>query len=494
VTGLPLFAALVMIELIGLAALALIERTGVLWGWPERLALAWGLGCGAVSLGLFWALAFGLGLAVATALVAVIGLGAVVIVAWLKRPELKLRAEKAKPYGLRFVVGALAPSDALHGAEAPTTNPSWLTVILIALLLLNIAWVTLVGVARPLTDWDSWVTWGMKARAIFVDGGLVPGRYFNPSLSVTNFDYPLLIPLSEAWLYQRIGRADDQAAVFLFPPFYIALLVVFYSAVRRFASRNASLGFTLLVATTPRLERSASSAFADVPLAFFALVTFVFLLRWMETRRTGDLVVAGVFGGLIGWTKNEGLLLLALAGLALVAWTIPRLWRGTEPRWPLVLALLSFAGLSALAVAPWLAYRAVHHVGSYVFLPLTSALLQANADRLLIAAQAILIRMFAPTYITVWNFVWPLAVITVLLNWRRLRSPMAYGLWVIGGYLLLVSFGYVFSSFDPVSEHIRNSIDRLMTQVVPLVWLWIAAVASGLPPSPKIGSGDRGEG
>lgn len=467
---LPLFAALAFIQLIGCALLALIRRTGECLR-PEAWALGWGLGCGAVSLGLFLALALGMGLPAATALVAALGLGAVVIAVWRRRPELKLRAEKAQPFGL-----------------------TWLSAALISLLVLNVVWVTLVGVARPLTDWDSWVTWGMKARAMFVDGGLVPARYFDSSRSVTNFDYPLLIPLSEAWLYQWIGQADEQAAVFLFPPFYIALLAVFYSAVRRLASRNASLGFTLLLATTPRLERSASSAFADVPLAFFALVTFVYLLRWMEMRRRSDLSVAGIFGGLMGWTKNEGLLFLALAGLALIAWAAPRLLRGVEPRRPLVLAALGFAGLSTLAAAPWLVYRALYHVISYAnFLPVTPALLQSNAVRLLIAVRAILVRMFAPDYVTVWNLVWPLMAIAVLPGWRRLRSLTAYWLWIIGGYLLLISFSYIFSSYDPVSEHIRNSIDRLMTQVVPLAWLWIAAVAAGPHRLPFSQNRERGE-
>jgi hypothetical protein len=480
---LSLLAALLCIGVTGWGLLTLIGRAGASWGGLERLALAWGLGCGAVSLGLFGALVMGLGLAVATAAVAASGLGMAVIALWLKRPVLT--------NDLQSLISAivLRPLSSVLTFIRSIRSPHPLTALL-SLLVLNIAWVTLVGVARPLTDWDSWVTWGMKARAIFVDGGLLPARYFDPSHSVTNVDYPLLIPLGEAWLYQWIGRADDQVAVFLFPPFYLALLAVFYSAVRCFASREASLGFTLLLATTPRLERLAGSAFADVPLAFFALVTFVHLRRWMGTRHQGDLILAGVFGGLMGWTKNEGLLLLALAGLALVAWTLPRLLWGAESRRALLMAVFGFAGLSASIIAPWLAYRAIHHVDSYVFLPPTPALLQANAGRLLLAAQALLIRMFAPTYLVVWNFVWPLAALALVVTRRRL--PTFYWLWVVGGYLLLISVSYVLSSFDPVSEHIRNSIDRLMAQVVPLVWLGLAEVA--VSPLPKPGEGERSKG
>lgn len=61
--GLSLLAALLCIGMTGWTLLTLIGRAGASWGKLERLALAWGLGYGAVSLGLFGALVMGLGLA-----------------------------------------------------------------------------------------------------------------------------------------------------------------------------------------------------------------------------------------------------------------------------------------------------------------------------------------------------------------------------------------------------------------------------------------------
>jgi hypothetical protein len=44
---------------------------------------------------------------------------------------------------------------------------------------------------------------------------------------------------------------------------------------------------------------------------------------------------------------------------------------------------------------------------------------------------------------------------------------------LVGIYLFLVSFTYIFSRFDPYLAHLNNSVERLMLQAIPLVWWWV---------------------
>ena len=38
---------------------------------------------------------------------------------------------------------------------------------LLSFFALQVAFVTILAIGRPLDVWDSWVTWGMKARTVF---------------------------------------------------------------------------------------------------------------------------------------------------------------------------------------------------------------------------------------------------------------------------------------------------------------------------------------
>ena len=81
---------------------------------------------------------------------------------------------------------------------------------LLSFFALQVAFVTILAVGRPLDVWDSWVTWGMKARTIFLEGSISPAVYGDPSRTVTQLDYPLMVPLIEAWLYGWLGVPDDR--------------------------------------------------------------------------------------------------------------------------------------------------------------------------------------------------------------------------------------------------------------------------------------------
>jgi len=151
--------------------------------------------------------------------------------------------------------------------------PNLLLLLLLVFFALQIVFVAIMTAGRPLDSWDSWVTWGMKARTIFLDGRISPAVYADPSRAVTHLDYPLLVPLIEAWLFGWLGAPDDRLAGVVSILFYLALLGIGYSAVRRRAA-------------TCRLALSVSVVLASIPQVALLRASFMPIYRWPSSRRS----------------------------------------------------------------------------------------------------------------------------------------------------------------------------------------------------------------
>ncbi|MBE7475081.1 MAG: hypothetical protein HS114_38630, partial [Anaerolineales bacterium] len=261
--------------------------------WPLRLAVGWLWGCGITSLGAFLLLWIGLSLTPA-----IIGLSLLGCLLWLftltpspggrggVAPATGVRAilrfvQKQRPPNLSLASSALRRTrrGVLPHPPAPlpllASSPPRLLFTL--LLTLQIALVAFAAWASPLTDWDAWVNWASKASAIFIGQTLSPNLYHHPARLPTNMDYPLLLPLAEAWFYTWLGGLYEPAVNLISFLFYLALLLLFYHAARRFAAPTPALGFTVLLATIPRLERPAAAGLADIPLAALVLLSFLLL-------------------------------------------------------------------------------------------------------------------------------------------------------------------------------------------------------------------------
>ena len=462
--ALPL--TLAVIWLLGLGALQPAAWLGYRASGLETQCLAWALGVGAVSFGM-WSLDR---LSVTLAgQIQWLTLAAVAILAWRAWAWIARRAEPAAVRRVRLY--------------SPPPRGRWTHVIAIflsALLVFQIAALVLAACGAPLRIWDSWVTWGMKSRIIFLDGHVSAAVYADPSRAVTLLGYPLLAPLSQAWLYGWLGAADDRLVGVLSVLHYLALLGLCAAALqRRSAPRLIVLATVTAIALLPNLATWTGAVLSDVPLALFATVAGLYLVAWLQGEAAGALWIAALAAGLLPWTKNEGLLLwLALVAVLLLLSLYGR-WAQVQQRpiWPAVGALLA----AALVInAPWQLFLHAHPVPNDAFVPVTWAAWQTNANRL----PTILRLAVTALAGTRESYAWPLAALLVLARVTGLaeRAPAAArrliwpDLWLLMPviYIALVSLGFVFSDYQPYWQHVSNSIDRLLTHVTPLVVLWLA--------------------
>jgi hypothetical protein len=456
---------------LGSLALYLVGRLGYRAGGLEALSLAWALGAGlltllmlylsALGLNLGWQMAIGLVVAV----IALLPVGRAMLLRWwpmtVRTEDYQLAMGTTKQIEAQSV--SMSPAVYRHMAHG-------VQYLLLALLALQLVLAAIPAVGRPLDVWDSWVNWGVKSRAIFLEGHISPAVYADASRTVTHLDYPLLVPLLQSWFYGWLGAPDDRFAGVASVLFYAALVGICYAAVRgRGGSRTLSLAAAATVGTISQLAGLASIVFAEMPLAVFATISGVYLLKWLEGGPPGALLLSALGAGLLCWTKRDGILFLVaiLLAVALTGWRHRRAWQGVSV---LAVATLVVAG-------PWYVFAALNSRPAPDFQSFDLGTLASNIRRW----STIVELEWNSLTNQNWSYIWPLAVLSGILFWvvRRERKPVWAALVPIAvvTHLALSGAVFFFSAFVPYEQHILGSIDRLVVQVAPLVVVWIALQA-----------------
>lgn len=220
--------------------------------------------------------------------------------------------------------------------------------------------------------WDAWAIWNLRARFLFSGGSL--GRTFSPLLAWSHPDYPVLVPGLVARSWQQLGVASPVAPMLVAALFTAATVGVLGTGLAALRHRTAGAVASLLLLGTPAFLVYGSSQVADIPLAYFMVATVVLmqLARAWPMRQHSLVVLAGCTAGMAAWTKNEGVLFLAIVAVVSVAETMARPvpWRqwirwvlGVGP-WLMLLAYfkIRWAPPNDLIALPVL-QRTVHQLG-----------------------------------------------------------------------------------------------------------------------------------
>ena len=193
----------------------------------------------------------------------------------------------------------------------------WLFAGLLALMLL---YALLRATLYPMWAWDAIATWGCKAKVFYATQGLDL-----TCIDAHNY-YPNLIPLLLSYFYFCLGRVSDHLVQGLFPLWGALLLALLYSLARRLGlSRRQSLGLTSFLALNGTVfVVHLYIAYADLPLAFFALGAVGLIYLWLAGQAPrGSLTLAGLFLAGMAWCKYEG---PPLAGTVLLAAVLTLAW------------------------------------------------------------------------------------------------------------------------------------------------------------------------
>jgi len=170
---------------------------------------------------------------------------------------------------------------------------------------------------HPEGQGDAWAIWNLRARYLF-RGGDHWRNAFSGNLSWSHLDYPLLLPglVARSWIYT--GTETQSVPIGIAMLFTCAAVGVLITALCALGGREkALLAGTVLVGTASFVKLGAAQ-YADVPVAFYFLSSIV-LICMRDRLPPAGTILAGVTAALAAWTKNEGLLFVALVPIAM-AW------------------------------------------------------------------------------------------------------------------------------------------------------------------------------
>jgi hypothetical protein len=319
--------------------------------------------------------------------------------------------------------------------------------------------------------WDALVTWEFKARAAALNSGSMPLAYYmEMGARWSHPEYPLLLPLAEAWLFDWAGLADEGLVRWLFYLYDAALLAGMYVLGTRLSgSKWNGILAMLLLFLVPQLiisDGAGTTGWADYVVALGYAMAAGYLVLAFERRTSESFGLVGVLCAALVWTKQEGAFLWVCLVLATVVFAQANHRKQAT-------ALVAVPALVVL-VAWRIFLQALGVPGSPDYLPVNPSTFWTHVNRLpeLLGWTAGQMRALG-----VWGLLWPaLAFSTILPARGRLRQHLVLTVLVIAPLVPDVMV-FVFSAWTPYLSHVESALPRLMEQVAPLAVLAIATAA-----------------
>lgn len=350
----------------------------------------------------------------------------------------------------------LAPKGELTGFRR------WAAVLIGALSAAKILFLAVTFALVPPFFDDTLSNWNMRAKVFFQQHAftLTLPNGVTPDLS----SYPPTVPLLKAMLATIAGQWNEPLVNSIHILWYIAVLLLLYSTLRRWLPLGWSLLGTYLFASLPFPLLHGTNAYADI---FVAAHVFAAVTLLLSAASAGDrdecgsfLRLAAVFGALLPFTKNEGLLIYGGAFFLLFFWLL----RKERPARRDVL----FSVVAALAVLiPWLAFKWGNGLTFGNAKAVTGLGLTFQPEVL----RAVFIHFFFEGN---WLLLFPLIVALVVRQWRTVLQWPVSLLSVFLALTVAAQIGiYLLTSL--ADEAIRQTgFGRGIVQVTPLLVFFVS--------------------
>ena len=209
---------------------------------------------------------------------------------------------------------------------------------------------------QPMTGYDSWALWSVKARAVVLLGGLDADVFANPAYTSIRREYPLFVPALEAIGFRFLRDTDTYVVHLQFWFFVAGFFVAAAQLLRDRVSPLLVWPALLLLAVAPRFGRGLALGAADLPLALLFGLAVLAGWRYVDRPDPRWLALLVTFAAAAAVTKREGLAYVAVLFVALLL-----LARGRGLR---VLPLAAAGALSFVPLGAWSIWRTVNDVGA----------------------------------------------------------------------------------------------------------------------------------
>jgi hypothetical protein len=355
-------------------------------------------------------------------------------------------------------------------------NFDWLEYLLLSLISLKVIFVYFSALIKPVIDVDAFQFYSIVAKGIFYDH-----TFTLPYLQQFIGDKPLLPFLTQGWVLLGLNQANECLIKLLSPTVFLLLLVIFYSALKRFLNRKFSLLFTFLFSTLPFLIYHATTAYADLIVTFYYFVGTIYLwlfLKGLSEQKASmaDLIVSMVFLGFTVWAKKAGVVLagidlfVLLFALALYRAKIAKIQIKT-----IIISLLLFMIIAFPVVASG-RIAGVLNIAKNVTGMAPTPVQTAPTGEIDILGTGLVIFARKTFLYADWQLTFGLLIVILLFFFKRaLRPPDLFLLMII--LLDITSLFVQFGSGETWRWLLDGTLlDRLLMNEVPLLLYYCAIV------------------
>jgi hypothetical protein len=315
---------------------------------------------------------------------------------------------------------------------------------------------------------DAWAIWNLSAR--FIYGGGENWIQIIPQNAWFHSDYPLLTSLNIAESWSILGTNTTRVPITFALIYVLSIIGLLYSSLMLTKDYEQGALGAIVIASVPMLQGLGSIQYADAPLSYFILATGALLYIYTLLHETRLFIFVGLFAGLAGWTKNEGLMFIAITILLCLALSL----RERKNLFKHFAAGLFFP-IVVIALFKSIAPP------SDLFVNKVGGLLQVfDFSRYQIISFQIIKSLLSFGG-------WPVSLVLIIMAYAFLvwAKPYLKGQIWIPFLMLLFQFAsyfliYLITPYDLVN-HLKNSLDRLLFQIFPLTIFLIL----NLLPSPR---------
>jgi len=218
-------------------------------------------------------------------------------------------------------------------------------------LLLNI----FISFSSPAYFDDSITIWDYKAKVFYHHRGLVKDPEHPDFFGGNVPKYPNGIPLFKTWLAICNGQWEEWPVNTISWVIYLLTGVFLYYGLKRWHSALTALIGAYLAMSLPLFAFHGAFAHSDIIVGFYLMGGVIYLYRWLVERDSGLILVAAGFFAVVGWIKDEGVILF-LGGVlptGILYLLLHRSWNCLKSGLILIVTVLLF-------LSPWLVSEIVY--------------------------------------------------------------------------------------------------------------------------------------
>lgn len=302
---------------------------------------------------------------------------------------------------------------------------------------------------EPLTKFDAYADWSLKAKLLYGHGGLIAGALDRRSLSslygASHREYPLGLPSVEALDFHFMRGPDPQLIHLQSVLLAAAFAGTVWTLLRPRVSPLILAATLLLFLAAPSLHTQVLAAYADAPIAcVWAAAALAFGL-WLLGDGDDLLPLASILAAGALATKQEGIVLDASLFIVVAAALIAR--RSARE----LLRFSIAAGCVVATAVPWQIWVRVHRLRDADIAPSPSRMVHQ-----LDTVPTIVHRLGAELVWLRWPGIVGLAVVVSAILLLRQRDAFA------AGYISLLALSM--SGIVAVYWNASIPVDGLLTQ------------------------------